>query len=124
MHVNSIPSISLDPTHDSARVNHIEDDHHRKHEQGIEDVEISLVVKQGAVAPLKVLHHPEDRPHHDQSTGPVQRPHVLFPGIGAARLDRRNEDQSAVEADGDDHEEAEEGELHEEADYDDVGAQF
>ena len=40
------------------------------------------------------------------------------------RLDRRDEDQSAVEADGDDHEESEEGELHEEADYDDVGAHF
>lgn len=124
MHIDGIPSIPFYPTYDSARVDHIEKNHHRKHEQGIECVEVSFVVEQGTVTPLKILHHPEDRPHHDESAGSVQRPHVLFPGERAVRLDRRDEDQSPVEAEGDHHEEAEECELHEEADHDDVRSHF
>lgn len=103
---------------------HVEDDHDRKHEQGVEDVEVGFVVEQGAVAPLEILHHSEDRPDHDERAGAVQSPHVLLPGKRAARLDCWHEGQASVKADGDDHEEAEERELHEEADYDDVGARF
>jgi hypothetical protein len=124
MHINSIPAIPFRPTHDSTGMNHIEDHHNRKHEQSVKHVKVSFVVEQHAVTPLQILHHPENRPHHDEGTGSIQSPHVLFPGVRAARLDRWDEDQFAVEADGEHHEEAEEGELDEEADYDDVGSHF
>jgi len=124
MHIDGIPAVPFRPTRDRARMNHIKDNHVRKHEQGIEYVDIGFVVEQSTVIPLKVLDHSEHRPHHDEETGSVQSPHVLFPGVRAPRLDRGHEDQSAVEANRNHHEEAEEGELHEEADDDDVGAQL
>jgi len=124
MHIDRIPGIRLCPARNSTRMHHIEDDHYREHEQGVEYVEVSFVVEQGAVTPLEILHHPEDRSNHDEGTGSVQSPHVLFPGIRAVRLDRRDEYQPSVEADGDDHEEPEECELHEESDHDGVGTRF
>jgi hypothetical protein len=124
MHIYGIPAISFGPTRDFTWVNYIEDDHDREHEQGVKCVNVILVLKQRAVTSLEVLHHPEDRPHHDEGTDSVEGPDVLLPGERAARLDRGDEEQSAVEADGDHHEEAEERELHEESDHDDVGPHF
>jgi hypothetical protein len=93
MHIDRIPAVvPFRPTRNPARMDHIEDNHNRKHEQRIQHIEISFMMQQSPVTPLKILHHPEHRPHHDEETGAVQSPHVLFPGVRAARLDRGDED--------------------------------
>jgi hypothetical protein len=124
MHINRIPPTPLNPTRNPTRVHHIEDDHHNQHEQRIKRIDIVLMLQQRAIIALQVLHHPEHRAHHDQEARGVHGPDVLLPREGAARLDRWDEDEAPVEADGDDHEEGEEGELHEQPDDDDVAAEI
>lgn len=101
----------------------VEQNHNREHKQSIKNEQVSFIGEQRSAVPLKILDHSENRPHHDEQAGSVHGIEMLPPGKRAAvGLGCRDEDKSSVKADGDDHEETEEGELHEESDYDDVGS--
>lgn len=99
------------------------DDHNRHHESHVEYVQEGLMGDQVPAIPLQVFHHAEDAPDQNQDTGSEQGIEVPFPGdpvldhsgqrgVGGAEPD------IAGHADG--HEHAEERDLHEEADDDDL----
>lgn len=91
--------------------------HHRHrdtHQHRIEEVQEHFVTDNVPIEPLRILGEAHDRAHEDAQRHQVQRPHVLAPRR-AAGLFGRPAVEARVEAYADDHEQAEEGQLQEEA---------
>ena len=101
-------------------MNQIEQQHDRRHQRRVEDVEPDLAAEQVAVVALDILGDAEDGAHHDEHAGGVEGVEDPAPRdrVGL-RMGGRGLVDAVVEEDGDDDEEAEEDELHcEPADYD------
>lgn len=92
----------------------VEQDHDKKHETGIKDIQVGLVSEQVTVEALQILGGPEDRSHHDKETSNVQSKHVLLPRETARGAGSRVGADRTVKGDRNDNENAEEEELHEE----------
>lgn len=109
---------------DLSGVDPVEQDHNKKHEDRIEEVEVCLVSQKIPVKTLKIFDGTEYRANHDQKTSKVQRPHVFPPGdtavgeTGGRCVDRMMKGNRKND------EESEADKLDEETDDDDLGAIF
>lgn len=110
---------------DGAGVPDVEEDHAGEHEDGVEDVEESLVAEDVAVVSLDVLDDTEDGSDHDEDGDGVEDVEEAGPGdLGGHGGGGRDGGDTVVEDGGDDDEEAEEEELDDETADDDVAAHF
>lgn len=101
-------------------MNPVEQDHDKKHEGSIKDVQIRLMPQQVSVEALQVFDSPEDRSHHDQHAADVQHLHVFLPG-NHMRAACRGLSHRSVKGHSDDDENAKAYELDKEPDNDDLG---
>jgi hypothetical protein len=80
MHAVSFTSTpSIQDLGNFRRMEPVEQDHNKKHETRIKDVQVGLVSEQVTVEALQILHGPEDRSHHDKEASNVQSKHVFLP---------------------------------------------
>ena len=67
---------------------------------------------------MQILDRSKNGPHHDEEATNIQRNHVPLPRKAAGRSTSWVLSDSSVKGDGDDHEDAEEDELHEQTSND------
>ena len=104
---------------DVARIHNQEHHHDRQHQNRIEHVDEPLILHDIAVAYLEKLQHPDDRTHHDKDTRDVQSIQVLLTHIFDVHGNQfGGSPETVVEEGSHDGEEAEEDDLHDEADHD------
>ena len=71
--------VHLAPADDHTRMLEIEDDHHKEHERGIEDVKIDLRTEKNSALTAGILGYAEDASDHDEKTGKVEDPEIACP---------------------------------------------
>ena len=71
--------VHLAPADDHTRMLEIEDDHHKEHERGIEDVKIDLRTEKNSALTAGILGYAEDASDHDEETGEVEDPKIPCP---------------------------------------------
>lgn len=109
---------------DLSGVDPVEQDHDKKHEYRIEDVEVCLVSQKIPVKTLKIFDGTEYRADHDQEASKVQRPHVFPPGDTAVGAASGRCIDGTMKGDSKNNEESEADKLDGETDDDDLGAIF
>lgn len=105
-------------------MNPVEQDHDKKHEDGIEEVEVCLMSQKISVKPLEVLDGTEHRADHDQETSKVQRPHMFPPGDTAVGTAGGCCIDGPMKSNSKNDKEPEADKLDEETNDDDLGAIF
>lgn len=101
-------------------MNPVEQDHDKKHEESVKDVQIRLMLQQVSIEALQILDSPEEGSNHDQHATDVQHLHVLLPG-NHMRTACRSLSHRSIKAYSNDNEDAKADELDEKADNDDLG---
>ena len=71
--------VHLTPADDHTRMLEVEDDHHKEHERGIEDVKINLGAEKNSSLSAGILGYAEDASDHDKKTSDVEDPKIARP---------------------------------------------